>query len=63
MNAFGPALRDLLQALQTEPEFSNITGRFLDLVETTDFVSHCNRRSNEMVEKLVAEALKTKLGS
>jgi hypothetical protein len=61
MNSFDPALRDLLQALQTETEFSNITGRFLDLVESTDFVSHCNRRSNEMVEKLVAEALKSKL--
>lgn len=61
MNTFDTAVRDLLQALQTEPNFSNITGRFLNLVETTDFVSHCNRKSNDMVEKLVSEALKTKL--
>jgi hypothetical protein len=61
MNTFDPALRDLLQALQTEPKFSDITGRFLNLVETTDFISHCNRKSNEAVEKLVSEALKTKL--
>lgn len=62
MKPFDPLVKELLESVQTETEFKKIMEKFLLLVETTDFVSHCNHKKNDMIQQLSASALKAKLG-
>jgi hypothetical protein len=62
MKPFDPLVKELLESVQTETSFKNVMSKFLELVETTDFMSHCNHKKNDTVQQLSASALKAKLG-
>ena len=62
MKPFDPLVKELLESVQTETSFKNVMTKFLELVEKTDFMSHCNHKKNDTVQQLSASALKAKLG-
>jgi hypothetical protein len=62
MNTCDSALKDLLAQVQSESVFSKIANQFLDLAENTDLNSHCRPKSNDLLEKAIASALRNRLG-
>ena len=62
MNTCDSALKDLLAQVQSESVFSKIANQFLDLPENTDLNSHCRPKSNDLLEKAIASALRNRLG-
>ncbi|MFM8764321.1 MAG: hypothetical protein ACKOEZ_05745 [Spartobacteria bacterium] len=62
MNTCDTALKDLLATVQSEPVFSKIASQFLDVAETTDLNSRCRPKSNDILEKAIASALRNRLG-
>ena len=51
MKPFDPLVKELLESVQTETSFKNVMTKFLELVETTDFMSHCNHKKNDTVQQ------------